>query len=155
VVHCGRSRLPRGVAAAALVLVLAGCSAGTDSAADAGCADPSAAPTAETERMPDGLSFDKVGTVTHVANEDGNITVQAVSTKPLDELTVLIQDAVTAAGYRPAGMDNEGDEAEVFFNSGSVAAGQAQVREADCEGQWDIELVLIDPDSVPTTPPAT
>jgi hypothetical protein len=97
--------------------------------------------------MPPGLSFDKIGTVTHVRDETGHLTVQAVATKPLDELTVLIQDAVTAAGYRPAGMDNEGDEAEVFFNAsnGSTAAGQARVERAECEGQWDIDLTLLDP----------
>jgi hypothetical protein len=84
--------------------------------------------------------------------------VQAVTAKPLDEVTVLIQDAVVAAGYRPAGMDNEGFEAEVFFTSGQYAAGQAIVRRADCEGQWDIDLVLVDPDAVPpptVSPPPT
>jgi hypothetical protein len=67
---------------------------------------------------------------------------------------VLIQDAVTAAGYRPAGMDNEGFEAEVFFTAGNYAAGQAIVRRAACEGQWDVELVLIDPAAVPTPGPS-
>lgn len=102
--------------------------------------------------MPTGLSFDQIGTVTRVLSTKGHVTVQAVTTKPIDEVTVLIQDAVTAAGYRPAGMDNEGFEAEVFFTSGSYAAGQALVRRADCAGQWNIDLVLIDPDAVPTTP---
>lgn len=100
--------------------------------------------------MPAGLSFDQIGTVTRVLSTDGHLTVQAVTTKPIDEVTVLIQDAVTAAGYRPAGMDNEGFEAEVYFTRGTYAAGQALVRRADCEGRWDIELVLVDPDSVPT-----
>jgi hypothetical protein len=100
--------------------------------------------------MPAGLSFDQIGTVTHVLSTDGHITVQAVTTKPIDEVTVLIQDAVTAAGYRPAGMDNEGFEAEVFFTAGSYAAGQAVVRRAECEGRWDIDLVLIDTDAVPS-----
>jgi hypothetical protein len=106
--------------------------------------------------MPTGLSFDRIGTVTDVVSSEGHITVRAVTAKPLDEVTVLIQDAVTAAGYRPAGMDNEGFEAEVFFTSGSYAAGQALVRRGECEGQWDIDLVLIDPDTVPPpsgTPP--
>lgn len=103
--------------------------------------------------MPTGLSFERVGTVTHVVSTQGHVTVRAVTTKPIDEVTVLIQDAVTAAGYRPAGMDNEGFEAEVFFTSGSYAAGQALVRRGDCEGRWDIDLVLIDPDSTP--PPTT
>jgi hypothetical protein len=136
----------------ALLVVLAGCSAGSGTA----CPAPTPAPPAETALLPAGLSFDRIGTVTRVVSSAGHITVQAVTTKPIDEATVLIQDAVTAAGYRPAGMDNEGFEAEVFFTSGSVAAGQAVVRRAECEGQWNIELVLIDPAAVPSsTAPTT
>ena len=63
---------------------------------------------------------------------------------------MLIQDAVAAAGYRPAGMDNEGFEAEVFFTAGPYAAGQALVRRAACKGRWDIDLVLIDRHVVPS-----
>jgi hypothetical protein len=114
-----------------------------------GCSAPSAAPDAEIALLPEGMSFDEVGTVTEVESKDGELTVRAVSTEPLDELTVLIQDAVTAAGYDPSGMDNEGHEAEVFFNLGTLAAGQAAIEEAGCEGQWDIDLVLVEPDAVP------
>jgi hypothetical protein len=117
----------------------------------------SAAPPAETALMPAGLSFDRIGTVTRVRKNERHVMVQAVTTKPLDEVTVLIQDAVTAAGYRPAGMDNEGFEAEVFFTTGSYAAGQARVGQYGCEGRWDIDLVLIDrePDASSETLPAT
>lgn len=73
--------------------------------------------------------------------------------KPLEEVTVAIQNAVTAAGFRPAGMDNEGFEAEVFFTAGTYAAGQAIVRAADCEGQWDVDLVLVDPSQLPSASP--
>jgi hypothetical protein len=62
---------------------------------------------------------------------------------------VLIQDAVTAAGYRPAGMDNEGFEAEVFFTAGSYAGGQALVRHSACKGRWNIHLVLLDRRAAP------
>jgi hypothetical protein len=107
--------------------------------------------------MPAGLSFDQIGTITRVRRAERHVMVQAVTTKPIDEVTVLIQDAVTAAGYRPAGMDNEGFEAEVFFTTGLYAAGQARVRRAACEGRWDIDLVLIDRDAEPsrTTLPTT
>ena len=94
--------------------------------------------------MPAGLSFDRIGTVTRVRKNGRHVVVRAVTTKPLDEVTVLIQDAVTAAGYRPAGMDNEGFEAEVFFNTASFAAGQALVRAAACAGRWDVDLVILD-----------
>ena len=139
-----------GTAVAALLAVLAACSAGTDGKTDAACPAPSPAPPAEMALMPAGLSFDRIGTITHVQRTDNHFTVEAITTKPIDEVTVLIQDAVTAAGYRPAGMDNEGSEAEVFFSSGSYAAGQAEVRRAQCEGQWDIDLTLIDHDAVPS-----
>jgi hypothetical protein len=156
-----RSRLI-GAAAAALSVVLAGCSGGSeDTAGDqaggtagdttaAACPAPSAAPAAEIALLPKGLSFDQIGTVTHAQHAAGHFTVQAVTTKPLNEVTVLIQDAVTAAGYRPAGMDNEGDEAEVFFTYGSLAAGQARLERAECAGQWDIDLDLIDPRTAPS-----
>ena len=132
----------------ASLLVTVGCSTASDAVT---CEEPAAAPPAETDLMPDGLSFDGIATVTHVVSTDGHLTVQAVTDKPIDEVTVLIQDAVTAAGYRPAGMDNEGFEAEVFFTAGDYAAGQALVRRGDCDGRWDIDLVLVEPGTVPTT----
>ena len=142
----GRGLAPCVVVAS--LLVTAACSTGGETAA---CPEPTPAPAAETALMPEGLTFERVGTVTHVVSTDGHVTVQAVTAKPIDEVTVLIQDAVTAAGYRPAGMDNEGFEAEVFFTAGDYAAGQALVRRGTCEGQWDIDLVLVEPGTVPTT----
>jgi hypothetical protein len=139
-----------GVAAAALVGIAVAVSALALSAKvldgdeDDLCQAPSAAPAAETALMPAGLSFDQIGTVTRVQRNERQVMVQAVTTKPLDDVTVLIQDAVTAAGYRPAGMDNEGFEAEVFFTTGSYAAGQARVAQFGCEGRWHIDLVLLD-----------
>jgi hypothetical protein len=118
--------------------------------ADDPCQSPRAAPPAETALMPAGMSFDQLGTVTRVRKAERHLMVHAVTTKPIDEVTVLIQDAVTAAGYRPAGMDNEGFEAEVFFTTGSYAAGLARVRQSGCEGRWDIDLVLLDRDAAPS-----
>lgn len=131
----------------ALAAGLAGCSADSGAA----CSPPTPAPPAETALLPAGLSFDRIGPVTSVLSTAGHVTVHAVTDKHIDEVTVLIQDAVTAAGYRPAGMDNEGFEAEVFFTAGQYAAGQALVRRSDCENRWNIELVLIDPTAIPTT----
>ena len=142
------------------LVVLAGCSGGSGNEpaaappASSTCPAPSPAPPAQLALLPAKLSFDKVGTVTHVGNTAGHLTLQAVSTKDLDELTVLIQDAVTAAGYHPAGMDTEEDEAEVFFTTGKFAAGQARVRKATCGTGWTIDLDLITPGTTPspTTP---
>jgi hypothetical protein len=100
--------------------------------------------------LPAGLSFDGIGTVTSVREEEPHVVMRAVTTKPIDVVTVLIQDAVAAAGYRPAGMDNEGGfEAEVFFTAGKYAGGQARVQQSACPGRWDIDVVLLDPAAVP------
>jgi hypothetical protein len=115
------------------------------------CQAQSPAPPAELALMPSRLSFDKVGTVTRVQKNEDQVMVQAVTTKPLEEVTVLIQDAVVAAGYRPAGMDNEGFEAEVFFTIGAYAGGQALVRQFGCDGRWNIDLVLLDRAAAGTT----
>ncbi len=143
----GKARHRNGLSLLAAV-VLSACSPDIGETA-AACPTPSSAPAAETALLPTGLSLAEVGTVTEVLSADGHVTVRAVTDKHLDEVTVLIQDAVTAAGYRPAGMDNEGFEAEVFFTAGTYAAGQALVRRGECDGQWDIELVLVDPTAVP------
>jgi hypothetical protein len=112
---------------------------------------PRSAPAAELALIPAGLTFEGIGTVTRVREEDRHVTVEAVTTKPLDEVTVLIQDAVVAAGYRPTGMDSEGGfEAEVFFTLGTYAGGQARVQQAACPGRWDIDVALLDPDAVPS-----
>ena len=165
--HAPRGRVAAGIAVTALVAALAACSGGDG---DVACRTPSSAPAAETALMPAGLSLDEIGTVTDVRKPEGLVMVHAVTSKPIDEVTVLLQDAVTAAGYRPAGMDNEGFEAEVFFNAGRYAAGQARVRRGDCrrppppagllpastarpqdgaQVRWDIDLVLVDLDAVP------
>ena len=144
------SRRGAPVVAAGLVALLVTASGCAGDAPGAACMDPTTAPPAELALLPAGLSFDQVGPVTDVVSTDGHVTVRAVSSLPLEESTVRIQDAVTAAGYRPAGMDNEGFEAEVFFVSGSYAAGQALVRRGVCDGTWDVELVLVDPDVIPS-----
>jgi hypothetical protein len=143
-----RRLLVAGTAVAAVLLVVLGARA-LQVDDDSACQAPDAAPPAQIALMPPGLSFDQVGTVTRVRKAKRHLMVRAVTDKPLDVATVLIQDAVTAAGYRPAGMDNEGFEAEVFFQAGDYAAGQARLRWGGCEGRWDVDLVLIDLDDVP------
>ncbi len=107
------------------------------------CPTPSAASPAELALLPAGLSFEGIGTVTGVQRDGNHVTARAFTTKPFDEVPVLIQDAVVAAGYRPSGMDSEGSEAEVFFTRGEFAGGQARVRWTGCEGRSDIDLVLL------------
>jgi hypothetical protein len=113
------------------------------------CDAPTAAPPSELALMPARLSFEGIGTVTRVRRDEPHVTVQAVTTKPIDEVTVLIQDAVVTAGYRPAGMENEANEAAVFFTTGPYAGGEARVRQSACDGRRDIHLVLLDRDPKP------
>ena len=133
------------VAALTLALLVVAAAFLRPGAADDPCdASPKQAPSPELALLPQGLSFAGVGPITRVLRDRRYVNVFAVTTKPLDDATILIQDAVTAAGYRPAGMDNEGFEAEVFFTTGRLAAGQARIRSSACKGRWDIHLVLLD-----------
>jgi hypothetical protein len=138
-----RSAVVVGIALAALLVFVGAKALFGDDPYDP-CQTPRTAPPAETALMPSGLSFDEIGTVTRVRRNKRYVMVHAVTTKPLDEATVIIQDAVVAAGYRPGGMDNEGFEAEVFFTTGQYAAGQALLRGSACAGRWDVNLVLLD-----------
>jgi hypothetical protein len=138
-----RSRLIWIAAATAAMLLLAVWLLRPESEPDP-CDGLRAAPPSETRLMPAGLSFAGIGPVTRVSKGGPYVNIFAVTTKPLDEATILIQDAVTAAGYRPSGIDNEGFEAEVFFDTGSYAAGQARVRRSACQGRWDVDLVLLE-----------
>jgi hypothetical protein len=101
--------------------------------------------------MPERLSLDGIGTVTEVRKDELHVMVRAVTRKPIDEAPVLLQDAVIAAGYGPAGIDTKAAEAEVFFTAGPYAGGQARVTQSGCEGRWDIDLVLLDREAQPTT----
>jgi hypothetical protein len=142
-----RFRRRRRIAVVTVVVVASAVVGAGLLAADDGhdpCKSPRVAPPAETGLLPQGLSFDRIGQVTRVRKDGQNVSVHGVTTKPLDQATVLIQDAVTKAGYQPAGMDTEGFEAEVFFNAGRYAGGQALLRQTACAGRWDIVLVLLD-----------
>jgi hypothetical protein len=72
-----------------------------------------------------------------------------VTETPPEEAVILLQDAAAAAGYRLAGMDSEETEAEVFFDYGTYAGGQAKVEPSACSGRWDVGLELLDPAAVP------
>ena len=115
------------------------------------CDAPSAATQAELALMPTRLSFEGIGTVTRVRKDELYVTIEAVTSKPIDEAPVLLQDAVIAAGYGPGGIDSKMSEAEVFFTTGPYAGGQARVTQSVCEGRWEIDLVLLDRDAVPST----
>lgn len=140
------------ILAATVIAAATACSGGGDDGP--ACAEPTPAPAAQREQLPDGLDLTRVGTVTRVTKQDGHLLARLDSGAPLQESTVAMQDALVAAGYRPAGMDNEGFEAEVFFTSGSYAAGQALFRSAGCGDRWDIELVIIDPGRLPPSTPS-
>ncbi|NNM45412.1 hypothetical protein HJG52_05255 [Knoellia sp. DB2414S] len=121
---------------------LAGCSGDE---AGSGCTAPVPADAAALASLPQGLDLSRLGTVTEVVDQPGSVVARGVTKEPLERSTVLIQDALVAAGYEPGGMDNEGFEAEVFFTKGSYAAGQAVLRRGTCEGQWTFELTTVDP----------
>jgi hypothetical protein len=76
-------------------------------------------------REPGRTTLTEVGTVTGVAKTQGHLTVRAVTSKPIDEVTVLIQDAVTAGAVgRRAGADRSEGRTDADRHAGAqVDAG--------------------------------
>lgn len=70
---------------------------------------------------------------------------------------MLIQDAVTVAGYRPAGMDNEGFEAGSFSQPGCMPQGRRACGGPAARVGGTSTSVLLDRDAEPslTTLPTT
>ena len=121
--------------------VASGCSSGADTSA---CPTPTPAASPELGLLPRGLTLDTVGTVTRVVSTQGHVTVRAVTSKPIDEVTVALQDAVTAAGFRPAGMDNEGFEAEISFIDRKEHNVNFTLRQTDCKGEVSVFVLIED-----------
>lgn len=84
--------------------------------------------------------------------ENGYIVIEARSNGSIEDLAIAFQDVVTGAGFDISGNDAEGDEAEVIFAKGDVAAGQVRLTESDCAGYVDIKIsVLDDPAVLPSS----
>ena len=132
--------------AAALVLLLTGCSGDADGNKSGRPRDPQACATdqpitgKQLDVLPEGLPLDEWGVVVEVSERRGYVGAQAISDLTVVELYPEISRAVRAGDYLTISGENEGFEAELFFQKGDDT-GTFLLRKGPCEGQVTIKLI--------------
>ena len=137
-----RSMVVVALAALALSLVAAcsGGDGGTSATDPAACATDNPVAESDLERLPKGLPLDEWGTVLKVQNREGYVGAEMISETIIVELYPEISRAVRAGGYETISGENEGFEAELFFQKGQNI-GSFLLRKGPCEGQVTVKLI--------------
>ncbi|HJR45155.1 MAG TPA: hypothetical protein VJ927_06075 [Actinomycetota bacterium] len=92
--------------------------------------------------LPRDLPVDRWGNVTEIGVENGFLGVVAVTDTTIIELYPQIARAVSEGGYTILSGDNEGFEAEIFFERGQGTTGAFRLRQGPCVEQVTIRLLL-------------
>ena len=121
----------------AVAFSLAGCSGDADTAGP--CTLPSQ--VADLSLLPADIPLDSWGTVAEAQVADGFLGARAVTTTPIVELYPVMARATAEAGYTILSGDNEGFEAEIFFQRGAGTTGTYRLREGPCGDQVTIRLL--------------
>ena len=135
-----------GVIAAGLALCLSACGSDADGGSDQAPQDPQACATdqpitgAGLDDLPENLPLDEWGAVVEVSKRRGYVGAQAISDLTVIELYPEISRAVRAGGYVTISGENEGFEAELFFQKGDDT-GTFLLRKGPCTGQVTIKLI--------------
>lgn len=127
--------------AAVLVLGLAmvGCGGSEKEAARPECKLP--APLRDLSLLPSGLPLDAWGNVTETEVSGGFLSATAVTETSIIELYPVMARAVSESGHTILAGDNEGFEAEIFFERGEGTTGTFRLREGPCAEQVTIRLL--------------
>ena len=94
----------------------------------------------ELELLPENLPLEEWGVIVEVSKRQGFVGAQAISDLTIVELYPEISRAVRAGGYATISGENEGFEAELFFQKGDDT-GTFLLREGPCKGQVTIKLI--------------
>lgn len=138
-----KSKLCSTLLALLCVTVLGACGGdggGTSTADPKVCATDNPVPESELEGMPEGLPLDEWGTIVRVDKSRGFIGAKAISEIEIVELYPEITRAIATGGYKQISGENEGFEAEVFFQKGPDT-GTFLLRKGPCEGQVTVRLI--------------
>jgi hypothetical protein len=123
----------------ALALVAAGGCGGGDAAGPRACALPS--PVEDLTLLPGDIPLDEWGQIDRIEVRNGFLAARAVTATRIVELYPVLARATSAAGYTIISGDNEGFEAEIFFDRGKGTTGTYRLRQGPCRGQVTIYLL--------------
>lgn len=130
--------LPPLTAVVILGLATVGCG-GSEKEAARRCALPE--PAGDVSELPKGLPMEEWGNVTESEVADGFLSVVAISDTSIIELYPVMARAVSESGHTILAGDNEGFEAEIFFERGEGTTGTFRLREGPCAEQVTIRLL--------------
>ena len=92
------------------------------------------------EDIPSDLPLGEWGAVVEVSKRRGYVGAQVISDLTVVELYPEISRAVRAGGYATISGENEGFEAELFFQKGDDT-GTFLLRKGPCQGQVTVKLI--------------
>jgi len=121
----------------AVALLLGACGGGSDAAQ--ACTLPEA--VADLSLLPEDIPLDLWGIVDELEVSGGFLGARAITTTPIVELYPVMARATVEAGYTILSGDNEGFEAEIFFERGKGTTGTYRLREGPCGEQVTIKLL--------------
>jgi hypothetical protein len=121
-----------------VISLLGGCTSGEAPGPQA-CALPS--PLKGLSLLPEDIPLDQWGRVDRIEVENGFLAARAVTESRIVELYPVIARATSEAGYTILSGDNEGFEAEIFFDRGKGTTGTYRLRQGPCRDQVTIYLL--------------
>ena len=129
-----------------LVGLLTGACSGGDGAEKTSAVDPQVCATdspvtgSDLDTLPKGLPLEEWGAIIKVTRRAGFSGAELISDLTIVELYPEISRAVRDGGYQTISGENEGFEAELFFQKGPNT-GTFLLREGPCKGQVTVKLI--------------
>jgi hypothetical protein len=140
-IRMGMRKVIVGLSIAAVLLGACGGSEGGTSVADPKvCSTDKPITGPDLDGLPEGLPLEEWGVIVRVDKSKGFIGAKAIGDTQIVELYPEITRAIQTNGYKQISGENEGFEAEVFFQKGSDT-GTFLLRKGPCEGQVTITLI--------------
>ena len=129
----------RGAALVAVPLFLAGCGGDEPSARPTPCPRESAVEAPGS--IPEVLDQTHRGDVVEVGRRRGFTAVKMVTSETVVELYPQLARALFDGGHQIVSGDNEGFEAEIFFELRDGRAGRYVLREGPCPGDVTVHIL--------------
>ena len=128
------------VAVSGLSACSGGDAGGKTAATDPQDCQPKAYSGSRLKTLPPKLPFDEWGTIIKVTERAGFVGAEVISELTIIELYPEISRAVRDGGYETVSGENEGFEAELFFQKGPNT-GTFLLREGPCKEQVTLKLI--------------
>ncbi len=128
------------VAATGALFVACGGDGADSAATPQDCSTPAPVSGAKLDILPPKLPFEKWGTIIKVTERSGFVGAELISKLTIVELYPEISRAIQNGGYQTISGENEGFEAELFFQKGPNT-GTFLLREGPCKGDVTVKLI--------------